>query len=345
MTNQEIKIYPHTTVQIPAFALPSCRTSYAIQLGVERNIIMKTWGGLGDQICAEPTLRFALKAFKDCQISLASEYPQLFQHLKFHEVFNLKRHQPIWERYFPFDTIRPPSDIQWQFMSHMLVNCVDYPSLCAFRMQLPIADREVKLEPADNDFRKVEFFIGHHLRRIKSEPVAAVHPGRHWQSKTFPVEFWNGVLERLKACNVTPVLIGADTDDNRGTVDVDTTGCIDTRNKLTIMQTVALLQSVPALLTNDSAPLHMAASGRARIGFVATCKHPDMISHWRFGQWSAGMKNFGRGGIWDVIDYCPNKDQNVEAENVGDELLRSWLPDPVDFANYAVEACDAWKSY
>lgn len=62
--------------------IPGIKTSQAVERGVEKNLIFKTWGGLGDQICAEPTLRFALKTFKGCDISLASEHPELFAHLK-----------------------------------------------------------------------------------------------------------------------------------------------------------------------------------------------------------------------------------------------------------------------
>ena len=334
MTEQSpLQLHPSMTVQIPALALPGFRTSYAVQQGIEKNLILKTWGGLGDQICAEPTLRFALKAFKGCDVSLASEHPELFRHLPFKNVYDLKKVQPLWENYFPFDTIRPPSDIQWQFMSHMLVNCVDYPSLCAFRMQLPVADREVLLVPSREDYNHVIEIPG-----LALDNSIAVHAGRHWPSKTFPKEFWDEVLFTISRCGFVPVLIGANTDDNRGTVDVDTTGCLDLRNKLSIMQSVALLQAVPALLTNDSAPLHMAASADTHIGFVATCKHPDLITHWRGGRWGRNMKNFGRGGIWDVLDFCPNKESEVSAEFVPEDLLKSWLPDPKTFAGWAV-AC------
>jgi hypothetical protein len=331
MTDQSpLKLHPSMTVQIPALALPGFRSSYAIQQGIEKNLILKTWGGLGDQICAEPTLRFALKTFKGCDISLASEHPTLFRHLAFKNVYDLKKVQPLWENYFPFDTIRPPTDIQWQFMSHMLVNCVDYPALCAFRMQLPTADREVHLAPTPEDFDFIHY-------RVNAPASVAVHAGRHWPSKTFPKWFWDEVLDILvRQGGLTPILIGADTDDNRGTVDVDTSGCIDLRNQLSVMQSVALLQAVPVLLTNDSAPLHMAASGDAAIGFIATCKHPDLITHWRAGKWAHKMQNFGRGGIWDVLDFCPNKDSEVSGEFVPDDLLKSWLPDPKTFADWAI---------
>lgn len=330
------RLDPNVPFLVHAFALPNNRTEYAVQQGIERNILLKTWGGLGDQICAEPTLRFALKKFTSCDVSLASQQPELFAHLNFKDVFNLNREQPLWERYFPFETIRPIQDIQWQFMSHMLINCVDYPSLCAFRCQLPVEDKVVVLEPTPADFSVAWAAIS----GITEGPCVAIHAGRHWQSKTFPKAWWDTVICAVIEGGAIPVLIGYDTNeagDNRGTVDVNTLGCVDLRGRLSIMESVALLQSVAVLLTNDSAPLHMAVTGRAWIGYVATCKHPDYISHWRLSSpggapvWSWRMQNHGKGGVWDVFDYCPNKAQAIEAENVGDELLDSWLPNATDF--------------
>lgn len=324
-----MKLNPNNNVIVPGTMIQSFRTQVAIDRGVEQNIMLRTWGGLGDQICAEPTLRFAIKTFKGCKVSLASEMPELFEHLDFDAVFDLRKATPIYENYLLFDTIVPPSHLTWEFMSHMLVNCVDFPSLCAFRCQLPTADREVVLEPDDKVFHKIAVL---HSPGDWSRCVA-VHAGRHWQSKTFPAPWWNSVINGIIRTGFIPVLIGANTDDNRGTVDVDTLSCIDLRNKLSVMESVALLQSVPVLVSNDSAPIHMAASGDSWIGYVATCKHPDYITHWRKGQWSWRMENLGLGGIWDVLDYCPNKQNAVEAENVG-EHLEKWLPTPDSVAEW-----------
>ncbi len=325
----------HNCSLIPNPEIPTFRTSYAIQQGVEKNLLLITWGGLGDQICSEPTLRYALKTFKDCDISLASECPQLFTHLKFKRVFDLNSERPIIENYLPFEMIRNTDSLTWEFMSHMLINCVDYPALCAFRCQLPVADREITLVPSDDDKAAVSHALIDYSY-LDTKKIVVIHPGRHWQSKTFPKHWWDGVIKALWDDGIKPIIIGANMDDNRGTVDVDTTFAYDLRNKLTIMQTVALLQKSAVLLTNDSAPLHMAASGNAWIGFFATCKHPDMISHWRQGKWSHKMENLSVGGIWDLLHYCPNKPEKVEAENVGDNLEK-WLPEPASVASWAIE--------
>lgn len=327
---------PFTLDMFPAF-----RTAQAVQNGVEKNLLLKTWGGLGDQICAEPTLRFAFKTFKECDISLASEHPTLFSHLPFKRVFDLREEQPLWQKYFLFDTIYPPEHLQWQFMSHMIMNAVDYVSICAFRCQLPIVDREILIKTDSNLLLPLSEF----LKGIP-DPLIVIHAGRHWPIKTFPKDFWDAVLGELITQNITPILIGADTDDNRGTVDVDPAGCLDLRNKLSVTETTTLLQRyTDVLLTNDSSPLHMAASstpgepetGRAHIGFIATCKHPDYIQHWRKGQWAWRMQNHGKSGIWDVLDYCPNKENEVKVDQIEEDLLRSWLPDPKEYARWALE--------
>lgn len=330
MENPKLKLGDRVT--IPFQQHPLFRTEYAIQNGVEKKLLFRTWGGIGDQICAEPTLRYALKMFKGCEISLASENPELFDHLKFHKVYNLKEERPNYENYLLFDTITPPDDsnMVWLFFSHMLTNCVDFPSLCSLRLQLPTAEKEIHLFGNDPIVLTEE-------ERDAIKNGVLVHPGRHWQSKTFPAQFWDKVLAGLLIRGITPVIIGANADDNRGTVDVNPGGCVDLRGRLTIKESIWALQESAVLITNDSAPLHMAASGDAWIGYVATCKHPDLITHWRKGQWQWREKNFGKGGIWDTVDFCPNKGEKVEAEFVDPKLLESWLPNPYEMTDWAAE--------
>ncbi len=333
-------------VVIPAPMIPGFRTSIAIQNKVERKLLFRTWGGLGDQICAEPTLRYALKAFKDCEVSLSSEMPELFKHLAFKEVFDEKKVKPIFENFLIFETITTPDDsnLVWQFFSHMLTNCVDFPSLCALRSQLPVKDREIFLKGSRPILSEKD---------LGDRPVF-IHAGRHWPSKTFPKDWWDETLKEIQKCDLTPVLIGADTDDNRGTVDIDTKGCVDLRNLLTVRQTIWLLQRAKVLLTNDSSPLHMAAStdpyqpaetGNCHIKFIATCKHPDFITHWRKGRWQYREENLGLGGMWDIVSNCPNQEKKITVDNIDEDILRTWLPTPKSVAESVKKAHDSfWEN-
>ncbi len=323
-----MSLSPFTSCAVPSMQIPSFRTSLAVERGVEKNLLLRTWGGLGDQICAEPTLRYAIKNFPTCDISLASEAPQLFEHLNFKKVYNLKKEKPNYDEYFLFDTIVPPAFLTWEFFSHCITNCVDFPSLCAFRCQLPIAEKEIVLKPVASE--QVQKLLP------AGSKAVVIHAGRHWPSKTFPKDWWDEIIAGLIADRVHPILIGADTDDNRGTVDVDTSGCIDLRNVLSITESIWLVQRAAVLLTNDSSPLHMAASrnpddpatGNTHIGYVATCKHPDYITHWRRGQWNFRETNLGLGGMWDLMDHCPNKENEITVDKIDADTLRSWLPSP-----------------
>lgn len=319
----------HTLTQVPLHMIPSFNAHVAAERGVLKSLMFRTWGGIGDVICAEPTIRFALETFRDCEISLATLYPEFFQHLKFKDVFNLNREQPIWEKYFTMHTLKETSDLSFEFMSHMQMNCIDCASQTAFRTQLPIASKEICLKPTAEEFECVELFAGSRKRRV------VLHPGKHWQTKTFPKDWWDDVIMQLQARDIVPILIGREIEAHQGTVDVNPEGCLDLRGKLTHMESVALLQSSQVLITNDSAPLHMAASGRAWIGFIATAKHHDFITHWRNGQWSWRMKSLGKGGYWDIVNFCPNKTSEVSAEFVEPAILRSWLPEPSEVVEWA----------
>jgi hypothetical protein len=335
----EEKLDSTKRVAVPMQHLPIFRVTLATQAGVEKKLLFKTWGGLGDQICAEPTLRWALKNLKNVEISLASEKPFLFKHLTFKKVYDTREVIPNWRNFLCFDTIQPPDDtnLVWQFFSHLLTNCVDFPSLCALRMQLPVSEREILMSP-ELDERK-----GNGLTQLVSKKTVLVHAGRHWQTKTFPKDWWDLVIGHLIMAGICPILIGADTDDNRGTVDVDAGKCLDLRNKLTVEESLWLCQRATVLLTNDSSPLHMSASrnpddsatGNTWIGYIATCKHPDYITHWRRGVWQWREENLGLGGIWEHANQCPNQNANVEVDKIAPQILRSWLPEPQAVAQWA----------
>ncbi len=323
-----------SAVQISGFQIPSFRAHIARESKAENNFLIRVWGGLGDIICAEPTVRYALKRFKGARITLATDYPAFFSHLDFYEVLPLRA--PELKDYLVFDTMASAKDLRWEFASHMLTNCVDFPALCAFSRQLPVSDKEIMchgIEPKSYSYL------------LKCTRTVFIHAGKHWETKTFPKNWWDGVIKQLAGHGCVPVLIGDDVDENRGTVDVDTEFCQDLRGKLTLTQTVWLLQRAKVLLTNDSAPLHFAASqdpndlnftGHAHIGFFATCKHPDFISHWRKGRWAYRMKNLALGGAFDELNDSPGQAEEVQADKSKTDILE-WLPPASEVAHWAIK--------
>lgn len=316
-------------IMMPAMMIPGFRTSLAIERGVEKNILIHAWGGLGDQICAEPSIRFACNRFKDCKISVISEYPELFSHLPLANLFDLKKGVPENpEDYFLFYTVYPHGHLQWEFMLHLHIHCVDYSALCMWRGMLPNDEKNIVLKPSPKDFERIS--------NIDFERCVVVHAGKHWQSKTFPKWWWDEVIEEIISEGYTPILIGAKGADNSGTVDVESDGCLDMRNMLSIMESVALLQKCKVLITNDSSPLHMAASGNCHIGFISTIKHPDFITHYRNGSYGWRMQSLGKKTVYDELNLCPNNREVTTVENVGNKIL-DWLPETKHVARWAIE--------
>lgn len=339
---------PEDSIAIPFRKLPAGRTTIAVRKGVQNNLLIRTWGGIGDQICSEPTLRYALKHFKDVKITLASELPELFSHLKFHDVYDLRKESPIWDDYICFQTIAPLDDLVWQFANHMVTHCVDFTSICAFRMQLPVNDRVVKLEVPAPGMDTIVRQTMHDIA-LNPENYVIVHAGRHWPSKTFPADWWNEALESIIDQQLVPILIGkegVDKMDNQGTVQVDTRGCIDLRNKTSLLETIWLLQQSGVVICNDSSPLHMAVTGEAWVGCIATVKHPDFIFHWRKpletgdAIWAWRQEALNVGGMWELFDALPNKKDKLDLDQCEETQLRTWLPDPKIIGPWCKEKMD-----
>lgn len=328
-------------VVIPAMIHPSFKLARTIQLGTQKNILFRTYGGIGDVICSEPTVRYAVENFKKYgnKFSVVTDYPIFFEHLgvELENIFHTSE-KPDLDNYLIFDTITPPNDsnLVWLFFSHMLTHCVDFPSLCALRKQLP------------DDYKQIKSFFKKNLSPEIRDLLQStgynivVHPGKHWQTKTFPKWWWDRVISQLlvkKSFEDKVILIGKDLGNEQGVVDVCREGCIDLIDKTTLEDTFSILQYYAhGLLTNDSSPLHMAStSEHCFIGFIATCKHQDYLYHWRNGQKGYRMQHYNLGGIWEHFDLCPNKDEQLDADKIDEETLLSWLPVPETFADAMLE--------
>lgn len=320
----------HGWVNIPAMEIPSFKMHVALQKGNARKILIRTDGGLGDYITAEPAVRWAAECMrKHADISVATEHPELFRHIQLENLFDLKVEKPPYEDFIVERTLYNPEHLHGEFVGQITTHAVDYSALCLFRSQLPVAYRNIRLAPAPEEQQRANAAL----------PAGAVivHPGKSWPTKTFPKSWWDRVTNWIVKAGCVPVLIGQSSEKTGfGTVPVRTDGCVDLREKLSIMETVALLQLAKVVVTNDSSPLHMAASGAAHIGFISTAKHSDFVTHWRFNgtqnEWGWRMKAFAKGCISDSMNLCRNHDKNLDfsAGHISD-----LLPEPSEVAEWA----------
>lgn len=78
-------------IGMPGSLIPSYRQRYAKEKGIQNKGLIYAIGGLGDVICAEPAIRWALKNYKGWTWAIATRHPELFRHLEFAEVFDLSK--------------------------------------------------------------------------------------------------------------------------------------------------------------------------------------------------------------------------------------------------------------
>lgn len=159
------------------------------------------------------------------------------------------------------------------------------------------------------------------------QDAIVVHPGKGWPSKTFPKAWWDEVLEGLSSKGHRLVIIGKK-DQYTGHVDVKVpAGACDLRELLSIEGMVALISKSRVLLSNDSAPIHIAGAFDNWIVVIPTIKHPDLILPFRRSDRYWRTKFPHKRLLRDLMPRAPTVWQEDNLAEFAAELP-SCLPDP-----------------
>jgi hypothetical protein len=309
--------------------------TWASQCGTynfKRHIHVIVSGGLGDQVNAEPAIRFMREHVypaSEAHIVVTTHWPRLFAHLDVevchHEEFRPKVDTP----YYTVQSLPPPESVTWMVVSNLLCHTTDYCSMALLRRILPMEAKRVHLMSTEQDLVDLR----HKAWCPDFSQCVVVHAGRHWNTKSFPLAWWQAVVDGLEDAGALVCLIGQD-DDTRGVVPVTCpSGGLDLRNRLTLPELIALLKEAPVLLSNDSAPIHLAGAFDNGIVLIPSCKHPEHVLPWRHGSvfWNAAALYrrltlddvsarptdvHGSSAEFEVADwsiYLPGADEVVQA--------------------------------
>lgn len=250
----------------------------------KEKIWINVQGGMGDQIQAEPTIRFALKnVWKGADIRVSTHFPQFFKHLP---IVVKKHEEPLWKdidsQPFTRVSLPGPETVQWRVVSNLMCHTVDFCSMAVLARTLPDIDKSYVLQIDEKAIESVKDFIG--LEGIKNlEKCVLVHAGRHWESKTIPETWWQEIVDGLIEADLIPILIGKD-EETRGITKLNARGkAIDLTNLLTLEEYIACISMVPILISNDSSPIHIGGAFDNWIILIPTCKHPDHLLPYRNG--------------------------------------------------------------
>ena len=159
-----------------------------------RHIYVSVSGGLGDQIAAEPSVRFMRKdLYPNDDFVIATHWPELFRHLKMEGVRVCEHGKAdllIDIPYYITQTLPGPDTVNWAIVSHLLSHTVDYSSIAIMKRTLPAFDRTIRFELVEKYYED----LYDHISKEELKDGLVVHPGRHWNSKTFPKEYWLSLI-------------------------------------------------------------------------------------------------------------------------------------------------------
>ncbi len=283
----------------------------------KRHILIEVQGGLGDQLEAQPGVRYlSEKIYKDEDIIVLTHYPYIFEGINgievyLHGSFQRKADTP----YFYINTLPGPDTPMWNYVSNLLCHTVDYCAMAMMRRTLPEDEKNIILNIKEEDFKEVYEICGEKL-----DDLILVHPGKHWESKTFPVDWWQKVIDGLQKDGMKVCLIGKN-ELTRGALPVIARkGMIDTRDLLTLEELSALMSKAKVVLSNDSAPVHLAGAFDNWIILVPSCKHPDHIIPYRNGSIKYKSKAIYKKLALDDIPQAPTE---VHGSS-GKDLVKPW---------------------
>lgn len=254
----------------------------------QMRIYVEAAGGIGDVIEAEPVMRYAIEEVYENDPNvlwrIVTAYPRVLSHFRRYPNVKVTYRVAEMDEGKPFCamTTHPPNDSQTRtYFPYHAVHNHDFAAYAMLRNVLPVEKKQIELEVKEEDWEELKK-AGFETTAFGGRPVRpplAIHAGTGWNSKTFPKDWWQRIINKL-ARDYTVVLFG----DHRSLpVDCPENG-VDTRGKLSLGGMFGLIKTCPILLTNDSSPVHAAGAFDNWIVMIATCKRPELVFPFRKGR-------------------------------------------------------------
>lgn len=272
----------------------------------KRNIAISVSAGMGDQICAEPAIRFTQNMYPNDNFYIITHFPRLFQHLKI-PTYTHGEWKGLEDAVLLLHTC-PEYDISEHKLSHVFFYPTDYSSMSMIKRNIPNHEKTIKLQLLPEDTKTVYNLLS---SKKTNKPTVVVHPGKWWPSKTFPIDWWQEVVNKLSE-KLTVVLIGKTISEEQGYLPIE---CpedgIDLRDLTTLGELMSLISLSKVTLSNDSSPIHIAGAFDNWIVVIPTAKHPDHILPFRNGSQYYKTKSLCKKLLLDDLEVkhtSPNPD-------------------------------------
>jgi ADP-heptose:LPS heptosyltransferase len=257
----------------------------------KKRIFISVTGGIGDQVDAQPAVRYMAKTHPNSEIIVETHYPVIFENIKGVKVFEHTKY-PMEDdtAYFITQTFPAPDSTTYHTVSNILCHTVDFCSIALLKRTLPLDEKNIILKPK-NKFK------------IDKNSVV-LHAGKHWETKTLPIEWWEELVKLLVDDGIKVYLIGK-TGNDPSVHRIKNKKAIDLVDKLSLDDLIDVLAQGKVLISNDSAPIHLAGAFDNWIMVLPTIKHPDHILPFRNGSNRYKTEAMYKSLILDDVNTSP----------------------------------------
>lgn len=254
--------------------------------------------GIGDLICATPTIKVLAKSYGE-PITVLSKMPELFKMNP--NVAKSYKYSSIDVEYFnehyvihnSFYNVGKKNEKGIEYKH----NRMDIRQFHAINLGFMLNDEEMDCfyqptEPCKHPIPKEKYIV--------------IHPTQNWPSRTWSVENWMALVEKLTDMGYIVVAIGKDSSETgffnvkKPVLDLKTDKIINLMNTTSISDCWHLMDNSYATITMDSGILHLAGTTKTKILWLGSSINPDFRMPYREGIKGYNVKYVGG----DCPIYC-----------------------------------------
>lgn len=296
------------------------------------NVALVIQGDLGDQVAAEPVVRYARDViYRRDVLVLVSSRPEFFEHLGL-PVFDELNQIPKLPKYHVRYT-RDVPDADQDFSAHQ-IHGTNLAALLALGLEMPTEHRTPRLSVSPTALASAREKIKPH----DPGSLVLLHPGRGRAANTFPPDVWSSYLNVLAEHGFQVAVVGNRLGDELPVVEFDWSKGIELVDQLTLAELIALESQARVLVANDSVPVQIAGAFDGWIGLLPAARHPEYVLPWRNGLQSYCTAALARGALWEDYFHKPSGSDKPSLDDCNESRQRECLPEPAAVLEFVQRA-------
>lgn len=244
----------------------------------KRRILVKRKGALGDVILTTPIVRELRRGLSaDSVVNVATDCPSVY--------LNNPDVGAVFPSNHPTQSYDKIVDLDLAYERQPSKHIIEAYSEVAFGADYGPYDRSTVLSPSQQDFEAVDAIMLE--KGLVGGKNLVVHMAVTWKNRTWPKEFWNMALARIRSNGINVIQIGAGADHSFDVADwISGEGrVVNLTKKLTIHQIAALMTRADCFASNDSGMLHVAGTTTVPIVGIFTSAKGEYRVPFRAGEY------------------------------------------------------------